>query len=121
MYTDTPVDASRLRQVGDAVGTPVYYDEQRGTYHTWYDEKTYEPVSTTVLAALTAVVDVEIEDLEGIRAYVDPDALNALFDHWGSRTERIDSGSVSFPFAECIVTVRTNGEIEIDPENHTVR
>ena len=117
MSTERPVDAGQLCEVGDAVGTPVYYDEQRGTYHTWYDEKTYEPVSTTVLAALTAAVDVEIEDLEGIRTYVDPDALNALFDHWGSGEGRVDAGSVSFPFAGCTVTVSTDGEIEIDPES----
>lgn len=117
MSTDIPVDASRLRQVGDAVGTPVYYDERRETYHTWYDEKTYEPVSTAVIAALTAAIDVELENLEGIGTYVDPDALNALFDHWGSREGRIGSGSVSFPFADCTVTVSTDGEIEIDPKS----
>jgi len=106
----------RLKPVDGTAKRPVYYDDVRGTYHAWCDATDYEPVSTALLMAVSEVVDVEPVDLEPLSKRVDPDALNALVVHWyGSRSSGRDS-SITFPFAECDVTVHADGEIEIDPD-----
>ncbi|GAB3018890.1 HalOD1 output domain-containing protein [Natronobiforma cellulositropha] len=116
MPEHTPAD--RLEHIGDAGGRPVYYDCCRGTYHTWYDDESYEPVSSALLEAVSSVLEVEVDDLETLYERIDPDALNALFHHWrGERTGA--TGSVSFRFARCSVTVCADGEIVIDPVKRT--
>ncbi|WP_049922799.1 HalOD1 output domain-containing protein [Halopiger djelfimassiliensis] len=106
----------RLTPIGDSTGCTVYYDDSRGTYHTWFDESQYEPVSTALLAAVSSVLGVEPMDLEPLSACVDPDALNDIFVHWRGDEPRVGDGSISFTFAQCGVTVHEDGEIVIDPE-----
>ncbi|OAQ51733.1 hypothetical protein HTG_15235 [Natrinema mahii] len=103
-----------LTPIGGTDGRTVYYDEDRETYHTWCDDRAYEPVSTALLMAVSSVLGVEPDDLEALSERLDPDALNALVAHWRGEESRID-GSVSFPFSQCAVTVHADGEIVIDP------
>lgn len=114
MIRDTPTD--QLTQVGAPAGRAVYYDDCRGTYHTWYDSGDYEPVSTALLMTVSSVLGVEPEDLEALHECIDPDALNAIFVHWRGDEPRVGDGSVSFTFSRCDVTVCSDGEIIIDPK-----
>ena len=104
-----------LTSVDEMRGRTVYYDEDRETYHTWCDGDAYEPVSTTLLLTVSSVFDVDLEDLETLSDYIEPDALNALFGHWQRDEGQSGGGSVSFPFAKCTVTVHANGELVIEP------
>lgn len=113
MPGNSPPD--RLRKVGEATGQVVYYDDGQGTYHTWCDNDESEPVSTALLVTVSSVFGVEPEDLDALGECIDPDALNAIFVHWRGDEPRIGDGSVSFSFSRCDVTVRSDGEIIIDP------
>ncbi|MDF9745593.1 HalOD1 output domain-containing protein [Natrinema salsiterrestre] len=115
-----PDPRETLTAIGDTDGRTVYYDEDRGTYHTWCDEGDYEPVSTALLMTVSSVLGVEPDDLEALSECVEPDALNALFVHWRGDEPRIGDGSVSFTFSQCAVTVRSDGEIVIDPTRRHV-
>lgn len=116
MSTNTPTD--RLERIGDAAGRTIYYDGCRGTYHTWYDTGDVgdgEPVSSALLAMVSSVLEVEPTDLEVLYECVDPDALDALVVHWLKNESRARSGSISFLFARCGVTLCADGEIVVDP------
>lgn len=115
MSGNSPPD--RLRKVGEATGQVVYYDDTRGTYHTWCDDEESEPVSTALLVTVSSVFGVEPEDLDALGECIDPDALNAIFVHWRGDEPRIGDGAVSFSFSHCDVTVQSDGEIVIDPQN----
>ncbi len=106
---------ANLTPIGTTTGRTVYYDEDRETYHTWCDDGAYEPVSTALLMAVSSVLGVEPDDLEPLSECVEPDALNALFVHWRDDEPCVGDGSISFPFSQCAVTVRSDGEIVIDP------
>ncbi|ELY59652.1 HalOD1 output domain-containing protein [Natronolimnohabitans innermongolicus] len=107
----------RLTPIDGAEDRPVYVDDREETYHTWYDTAAYEPVSTALVVAVASIRGVDVEDLERVSRYVDPDALNALVRHWDERDEREGRGrrTISFPFGGCAVTVYADGEIVIDP------
>ncbi|MDQ2049874.1 HalOD1 output domain-containing protein [Natronolimnohabitans sp. A-GB9] len=81
----------------------------------WCDATDYEPVTATLPAAVSSVRGVAFEDLESLSRRVDPDALNAIVDHWTERDIR-GRRTMSFPFGDSAVTVHTDGEIVIDPE-----
>ncbi|MFA9414931.1 HalOD1 output domain-containing protein [Natrinema sp. HArc-T2] len=104
-----------LTSVGETSGRTIYYDEGCGTYHTWYDDGAYEPVSTALLLTVSSVLEVDPTDLETLSDYIEPDALNALVSHWRHDKPQAGGGSVSFPFPQCTVTVHANGELVIDP------
>ncbi|MCU4741951.1 hypothetical protein OB955_20615 [Halobacteria archaeon AArc-m2/3/4] len=107
--------SDRLTPVGNGSERTVYYDDTRGTYHTWYDDEDYEPVSTALLMAVSAVLGVEATDLEALHECVDPDALNDIFVHWRGDEPRVGDGSIAFRFAHCAVVVHADGEIVIEP------
>ncbi|MBZ6495408.1 HalOD1 output domain-containing protein [Natrinema longum] len=109
-----------LTPIADTNGRTVYYDDDRGTYHTWCDDGAYEPVSTALLMTVSSVLGVEPDDLEALSECVEPDALNALFGHWRGDEPRVGDGSISFRFSQCAVTVRADGEIEIDPPQRSI-
>ena len=112
MSGTAPTD--RLTPVDDATERTIYYDDRQGTYHVWCDETDYEPVTLALLVAVSSIRGVEPADLEPLSERIDPDALNALLDHWqGDRTGV--EGSISFSFADCSVTISADGEIVIDP------
>lgn len=104
-----------LTPIADTDGRTVYYDDDRGTYHTWCDDGAYEPVSTALLMTVSSVLGIEPDDLEPLSECVEPDALNALFVHWRGDEPRVGDGAITFTFSQCAVTVRADGEIVIDP------
>ena len=111
MSGTAPTD--RLTPLESALERPVYHHDERGTYHTWCEYADYEPATTTLLVAVASVFGVEPDELEPLTARVDPDALNALVEHWHEADA--DRGSVSFSYAACDVTIRADGEIVIEP------
>ncbi|MFC7215236.1 HalOD1 output domain-containing protein [Saliphagus sp. GCM10025334] len=117
----SPTD--RLVRAGGTADRPIYYDDRRGTYHTWYDGGTYEPVTTAVLMGVSEALETDLETLEPLAAAVDPEALDDLFTR-GSRSRsrsrsqsrvRTNALVVSFEYAECGIRIHENGEIVIDP------
>src|SRR6056297_1322364 len=94
-----------LTSVDETSGRTVYYDEDRGTYHTWCDGDSQVPVSTALVLTVSSVLEVEPDDLETLTEYIEPDALNALVGHWQREVPRAGDRSISFPFAQCTVTV----------------
>ncbi|ELY47965.1 HalOD1 output domain-containing protein [Natronorubrum bangense] len=107
----------RLSPVDDTTEWPLTYKKRHGTYHTRCADTDYEPVSTTVLMAVSSVVGTEPDDLESLSACVDPDALNAIVVNWYEDGSRASDGSITFPFNECLVTVHADGEVVIDPDH----
>ena len=105
----------RLTPVGDTADRPVYYDEREGTFHVWWDDTDYEPVTTAVITAVSSIRGVEPADLESLSSRVDPDALNAVAADWYGSDRRHES-AVTIPFARCTVTVHADGEIVIEPD-----
>jgi len=104
-----------LMSVDEQAGRTVYYDEDRGTYHTWCDTDSYEPVSTALVLTVSSVLEIDPNELGMLSEYIEPDALNALFGHWQRDGPRAGDGSISFPFTQCTVTVHANGELVIEP------
>lgn len=106
----------RLTCVGDD-GQPVYYDERRGTYHTWYDDHDRDAASTALAMAVATIRETDPGALEPLAARVDPEALDAIVAGWQEEEDgRTSDGSVSFSFAQCRVTIYSDGEIVIEPE-----
>ncbi|QFU82896.1 HalOD1 output domain-containing protein [Natronorubrum aibiense] len=106
----------RYAPVADAAEWPVSYDADRGTYHTRCAVTDYEPASTAVVMAVAVIVGVSPDDLESLSTRVDPDALNTLVVDWYESESRAGDGSITFPFDECTVTVRADGQIVIEPD-----
>ncbi|WP_312909252.1 HalOD1 output domain-containing protein [Natronosalvus caseinilyticus] len=119
----SPTD--RLVRAGGTADRPIYYDDRRGTYHTWYEGGTYEPVTTAVLMAVSEALETDLESLEPLAAAVDPEALDDLFTRgvrpqFQSRSQSRSRGGtnalvVSFEYAECRIRIHESGEIVIDP------
>ena len=110
-----PAPRGNLTPVDDAGGLTIYYDEDSGTYHTWCDDGAYDPASTAVVFAVASILGVETDELDPLSTAVEPDALDALVRHWRRSDDPASGGAISFPFAACTVTVRSSGEIAIDP------
>ena len=104
-----------LTPVDDTGGHTIYRDEDRGTYHAWCDDDAYEPASTAVVITVASVIETDPAALDPLSESVDPDALDALVERW-RRTDADDvGGAITFPFAGQTVTVRSSGEVVIDP------
>jgi len=110
-----PAPTDSLRSVTDSGEQAVYYHDRQRTYHTWWDDANYEPVSTALLTALSSIQGLDPDELESLWTYVDPDALNALVSHWNRSDSTSVTGSVSFCYSEYEITIRSDGEIVIDP------
>ncbi|OVE84569.1 HalOD1 output domain-containing protein [Natronolimnobius baerhuensis] len=106
----------RLVVIDTDIGHSLYYDPGRGTYHSWYDSEAYEPITTRLLVGVATALETEIADLEALGDHINPDALNALCTHWGAESRTV-SGSVSFRYERCQITVDADGEIIIDPRD----
>ncbi|WP_440765980.1 HalOD1 output domain-containing protein [Natronorubrum sp. DTA7] len=107
----------RLTPVSKTVDRQLYYDEGRGTYHAWCADADYEPVSTGLVMAVSSILEADPADLDSLSASIDPDALNALVGHWGERESQGGRNSIAFSFADCLITVYSDGEIVIDPDH----
>ena len=113
-----PARRRNLTPVDDDGGQTIYYDEDRGTYHTWCDDDAYELASTAVVIIVASVLEVGTDDLERLSVAVEPDALDSLIGHWRRADVAGADGRITFPFATCAVTVHSSGEIVVDPGRH---
>ena len=77
------------------------------TYQTNRDES----VPQAVVTAVSSELDCAPTDLKPLNTAVDPDALDALFGATSSGSR--DDGRVAFTYAECAVTVRSDGLVRI--------
>ena len=72
-----------------------------------YDASGPRDLATDVVLAVSEFLDTPPEDLpSNLFEHVDPDALNRLF-------QNTSEGHLSFPFCECRVTVRADGDIVV--------
>lgn len=79
------------------------------TVHDWGDDP---PLSTTILKAISSVIDKPVADLPPLFDTIDPDALDVIFRPASSDCPR-NEGELTFPLEEVLVTVQASGEVEI--------
>lgn len=107
-------DCDRARTVSEPVATDgVEFHEPTGTYETHFDAAE-RPASQAVIAAVSNALGVDAMELPPLYDVVDPDALCALVGSPSTRSRRF-RGSVTFAYAESLVTVDGGGRIEVDP------
>lgn len=88
----------------------VEYDAETGTYRASYDPSTESP-SICVLEAVGVARDTEPTALDPLDEYVDPDALDHVFDPT-TRKSGVH-GSLSFNYEGLLVVVHSDGEVEL--------
>lgn len=84
-------------------------DSVTNTYHAQC--RPGEVVSTAVVLTVAALHDCDPTDLPPLLNAVDPDALARLVTH-DATTETV----TTFVYADCTVTVRSNGDISVTPD-----
>lgn len=89
----------------------VEYDPESDTYRAVHDFSADVPLSTTVILAVEQVAD---ETTDVLYDAVDPDALDAIFEP-RSAVSPYRRGYVEFVVSSHVVTVRSDGVVEIDP------
>lgn len=87
----------------------VEHDEDSGTYRTSYEPGVESP-SVRLLEAVADIKDVDPTDLDQLDKYVDPDAVDAVFEP--TRGRRGTHGSLSFVYEGLLIIVHSDGEIE---------
>lgn len=90
--------------------TDVEYDAEGGTYRTSYDPECENP-SVRLLEAVAAIKGTDPTRLDQLDDYLDPDALDAVFEP--TRTHRGTHGSLSFVYEGLLIIVHSDGEIEL--------
>lgn len=98
---------------------PIEYDESTRTYQLSPDWGHDHPVTTAIVLGVSEITETSPIDIEPLYGVVDPDALDNLYAPKGNATLRRGSGSTSFRFHGCDVTVYPSGEIEIRPLDDT--
>lgn len=88
----------------------IEYDDATGTYRTTYDSSVESP-SISVLEAVAAIRDTDPTALEPLDQYIDPDALNVIFEP--TRVKQGTHGSLSFGYEGLLIVVHSDGEIEL--------
>ena len=83
------------------------------------DEHRYEwssdtPLSVAVIEAVASATSRDPTEIESMYEYVDPDALDTLFETGAGRTA---SGTVSLPVADHLVVADSDGEIVVYPRD----
>lgn len=93
----------------------LQYDRPNDRYVVQYDPDGSATLLTTIVHALTTIVDVDVSQGEfSLYDSVDPDALERIFSKKADGTPRSD-GHVAFTALECEVYVYANGDIFIYP------
>ncbi|GAA0676602.1 HalOD1 output domain-containing protein [Natronoarchaeum mannanilyticum] len=87
-------------------------DERRSDAHRfeWSDDAA---LSITVIEAVASVSGRDPIDIEPLNRYVDPDALDEIFDRGDAATSA--RGRISFPLEEYLVVVYSDGDILVYP------
>lgn len=79
-----------------------------------YDPESEEPLTESIVTAVSAVSKFDRLELQPLYAVVDPEALDALFQPTPFGTDRRE-GRVVFDYGGCEVTVHSCGPIEVQP------
>lgn len=91
------------------------YDEVNDCYLVHHDEDGTASLTTTIVHALTAIVDADVSQGEfSLYDSVDPDALERLFSSKVDGSKRRD-GHVAFRALEFDVFVYANGDVVLYP------
>lgn len=81
-----------------------------GRRYEWDDDTA---LSIAVVKAVAAASGRDPTDIEPLYQYVDPDALDALFEQ--PDRGRAPNGTISFPVEDYFVVVRSDGEVVVYP------
>ncbi|MFC4437909.1 MULTISPECIES: HalOD1 output domain-containing protein [Natrialbaceae] len=73
------------------------------------------PVSQRVVRAVAAEIGADPLEMEPLYGAIDPEGLNALFEPTRSGLTR-STGTVTFRYADCTVTVHADGGVEVAAE-----
>lgn len=99
----------------------VAYDGRPNARHTEFDRNRTEPISSAVVKAVADAANVATTDLGPIYDYVEPEALDELFEPLFEGGNHL-LGSVSFPYEGHLVTVYSDGRIDVERrEGDTIR
>lgn len=100
------------RDVRSPEGLTITFEEDAGGYRVTVESPRELPPSMAVVRALGAISRTDLLELEPLAEYVDPDALDGIFES----IERTPLGhaTVSFPYAGYQVTVVSSRELRID-------
>lgn len=90
------------------------YDPEADVYRLSDVHSAPGAISTAIVTAVAAIHDVSIAGLEPLTDRVDPDALDRLFTPGRCGSPRLD-GTLTFQFANCTITVESEGEVRIEP------
>lgn len=88
----------------------IEYDADSGIYRTTYDSAAESP-SVRVLEAVAAIRNNDPTDLAPLDEYIDPDALNAIFEPTAAKAGT--HGSLSFSYEGLLVIIHSDGEVEL--------
>jgi len=91
----------------------IEHDPNSGTYRTHFDPSSGSP-SVRMLDAIGTIRDEDPIDLPPLDAYVDPDALDAVFEPIRDAPDA--HGSVTFEYDGTVVVVHSDGRIEFEAE-----
>ena len=86
------------------------YDADSGIYRTTYDLTKASP-SVRVLEAVAAIRNTDPTELAPLDEYIDPDALNAIFEP--TKRKAGTHGSLSFGYEGLLIITHSDGEIEL--------
>lgn len=89
------------------------YDVDADAYRATDDADGASP-SETVVRTVAAVTDTDPPSLPSLYDSVDPDALDSLFSSPREVAGRV--GRTTFEYADCVVTVASDGDVLVDPD-----
>ncbi|WP_161973232.1 HalOD1 output domain-containing protein [Halostella litorea] len=92
----------------------VTYDPEANAYYAVHDWSSEGSLSVTVVSALSEIDDTDPREMEPLDSYVDPDALDGLFEP-RTGNPRDDSGRLELVVDDYHVTIYADGEIVVRP------
>lgn len=95
-------------------GDVVTYDPEANAYYARHEWTGDGSLSVTLITALADVTDTDPMSMEPLGSYVNPGALNALFET-RDENQSPTSGRLELPINDYHVTIYADGEIVIRP------
>lgn len=88
----------------------VSYDSQTDRYAVDFDEASIPP-SSAVVEAVARASDADVDELDSLYEYVDPESLDGICEDAGKNGDCI----VQFTYVDHLVTVKRSGLVEVEP------
>ncbi|WP_207592566.1 HalOD1 output domain-containing protein [Halomontanus rarus] len=100
----------------------VEFDLDAGVYRARYDPEATAP-SVAVVDMLRAIDGADVAELEPLYEVVDPEGLDLVLEERSAprSDERRPPKTVSFPYRELVVTVRSDGVIDVASQTDAER